>query len=190
MLQMHSYFDTAELERLQREGKLPVGLTLGSIQKCMSKGDGVLMLFRCARSWDVKAALVSLPIGETKNTRKVLTAFCSVSELPSETLYYHLESNHFASAEVHIPSSACLSDDFPDWVVYRHVRQAPGVPDEMRILEPGMVDVALGNLDDNERPERMEIFVARKAIKDVGNNMRGLIKRGFISRKFIYQISQ
>jgi len=190
MLQMHSYFDTAELERLQREGKLPVGLSLGSIQKCMSNGDGVLMVFRCARSWDVKAALVSLPKGEAKNVRKILSAYCSVNELPSDALYHHLESNRFASAEIHIPSSACLSDDFPDWVVYRHVRQAPGVPDEMRILEPGFVDEVLAKLEINEHRERMEIFVARKAIRDVGNNLRGLIKLGFISRKFIYQLSQ
>ncbi|QVW56328.1 hypothetical protein pEaSNUABM6_00192 [Erwinia phage pEa_SNUABM_6] len=190
MLQMHSYFDTAELERLNREGKLPVGLSLGSVQHCMSKGDGVLMLFRCDRSWDIKAVFISLPIDEAKNKRKLLSAFCSVSELPSDAFYHHLESNHFTSAEIHVPSSSCLSDDFPEEVVYRHVRQAPGVPDTLRIIEPGLVDEVLAKLEANDRRERMEIYVERKAIKDVGNNLRGLIKLGFLTRKFIYRITQ
>lgn len=189
MLQFQTFFNTEELERLNRCGQLPESGIVGTVRRYMAGGNAILLLVRNSGSWDVEGVFVDVPAGKETSERKMVTVFSDIDALPLEFIQDYLRSNHFTKVELHTPATTTIDGTYATWAVLRHIRQAPGLLDTLHIHADWAVEDAVGKVNAAPSPERLEIFIHADALIGARERAKLWSSKGFVTRKFIYEIA-
>lgn len=189
MLQIHTYLNTTELERLHREGELPKGDILGTARLYMAKEPGsVLILLRDAGSWDVNAVFVDIPDANDRLSRNIYCIYSEVDTIDAELFRGYLRDSHFRISEVHLPSNTRLDNEYSTWRIMRHKKQAIGVLTRFKFMSADKIEKDIKTIAEHGETARLELHLSmpvRKADEDI---CKRLTQYGFTTRKYIYHV--
>lgn len=189
MLELHTYFNTVELQRLHREDVLPRSDILSTVTRYMAIEGSVLLLIRDKASWDIKAVLVNIPDPEDCTGRNILYVYTDVDRIDITLIQQHLRDNHFRIGMVHLPAHTQLAGGVATWRVMRHKKQAIGVLKQFKFMTLGKVDKNLAYIASHGETARLEIHLSRPVRNGVKDICRQLNKYGFVTRKYIYHVT-
>lgn len=189
MVELHTYFNTVELQRLHREGELPRSDILSTVTRYMAIEGSILLLIRDKASWDVKAVLVDTPDPKDHSGRNILYVYTDIERIEVTLLQQHLRDNHFRIGMVHLPAHTQLAGDWATWRVMRHKKQAIGELKQFKFISLGKVERDLARIAANGETARLEIHLSRPVRNGVKDICRQLNKYGFVTRKYIYHVT-
>lgn len=188
MLQIHTFPDTVELERLHREGELPKSDIVGTARRYMDGPGRVLILLRDASTWEVNAVFVDIPEDNDRGHRNIYTIFTDLELIDEEYIKSYLRTSRSRIAEVHIPSTSAMSGDMATWRIMRHRKQAMGELQRFKFIDVDKLEKDIGVIAAHGETARLELHLSipvRKANKDICHQ---LTKYGFVTRKYIYHV--
>lgn len=188
MLQIHTFPNTVELERLYREGELPKSDIVGTARRYMDGKGRLLILLRDASTWDVRGVFVDIPDEDDPQHRCIYTIFTDLEKIDEEYFQAHLRNCRCRIAEVHVPSTTKLSGGMATWRIMRHRKQAVGELQRFKFIDANKLEKDIAVIAAHGETARLELHLSipvRKADKDI---CKRLTEYGFVTRKYIYHV--
>lgn len=188
MLQIQTFLNTVELERLHREDELPKGDIVATARRFMAIEGSLLLLLRDAGSWDVEAVFVDVPEEGDRLSRKIYSIYSGLDSIEAELFREHLRTHHARIAEVHTPSNTRLNGEYSTWRIMRHKRQAVGVLTPFKFIEADKIEKDIQVITEHGETARLEIHLSKPVRTAEEDICKRLAKLGFATRKYVYHI--